>query len=266
MELFVAVAMLVVVAAVATSIVVPVLRRWARRARRIHKIRVYYIRSYRFPPGVIDKALALSPAGASGEQIERGLRQFFLACAASTKLNAAMPSETVDHAWHTFITYTRDYAEFCRLAFGRFLHHVPETTMTANELADNRGVAVRVAWEAACGDEHLDPARTTTAPALFAADRDAGVTSARQYIATCAAAAVNLCTADQATMVCMEHRFPPPSSSRAGRVRRGLSGTAFLSSSDSSSGGTVGFTCGASSGCASSGGGCGGGGGCGSGS
>jgi hypothetical protein len=35
------------------------------------------------------------------------------------------PSETVDIGWHTFILYTRDYAEFCDRVAGRFINHVP---------------------------------------------------------------------------------------------------------------------------------------------
>jgi hypothetical protein len=33
--------------------------------------------------------------------------------------------EKVDWMWHTFILFTRDYAEFCQRYFGFFLHHVP---------------------------------------------------------------------------------------------------------------------------------------------
>ena len=49
------------------------------------------------------------------------------------------PSELVDIGWHTFVLYTRDYAEFCDRVAGRFIHHVPE------EAADHDGPAVPVA-------------------------------------------------------------------------------------------------------------------------
>jgi hypothetical protein len=32
----------------------------------------------------------------------------------------------VDDAWHTFLIYTREYADFCDQIAGRFIHHVPE--------------------------------------------------------------------------------------------------------------------------------------------
>lgn len=34
--------------------------------------------------------------------------------------------ERVDWMWHTFVLFTRDYAEFCYHHFGTFLHHLPE--------------------------------------------------------------------------------------------------------------------------------------------
>lgn len=31
----------------------------------------------------------------------------------------------LDEMWHTFLLFTRDYADFCERYFGIFLHHVP---------------------------------------------------------------------------------------------------------------------------------------------
>jgi hypothetical protein len=39
-----------------------------------------------------------------------------------------MVGPTVDQAWHEFILFTREYAAFCRKAFGEFIHHVPRTS------------------------------------------------------------------------------------------------------------------------------------------
>lgn len=38
------------------------------------------------------------------------------------------PSKAVDIGWHTFILYTREYAEFCDRVAGRFIHHEPTDT------------------------------------------------------------------------------------------------------------------------------------------
>jgi hypothetical protein len=32
----------------------------------------------------------------------------------------------IDHMWHIFLLYTRDYAHFCQTYFGEFLHHQPD--------------------------------------------------------------------------------------------------------------------------------------------
>lgn len=49
----------------------------------------------------------------------------FLLAAARHVGKPLVPSEPVDVGWHTFILYTRDYAEFCDRVAGRFIHHVP---------------------------------------------------------------------------------------------------------------------------------------------
>lgn len=38
-----------------------------------------------------------------------------------------MLSREVDEVWHALILFTREYEEFCRAAFGSFVHHVPRT-------------------------------------------------------------------------------------------------------------------------------------------
>lgn len=35
------------------------------------------------------------------------------------------PSHLVDIGWHTFLLYTREYADYCQQAFGHFVHHNP---------------------------------------------------------------------------------------------------------------------------------------------
>jgi hypothetical protein len=39
-----------------------------------------------------------------------------------------MISPEVDEVWHAFILFTKEYAAFCRAAFGEFIHHVPRTS------------------------------------------------------------------------------------------------------------------------------------------
>lgn len=48
------------------------------------------------------------------------------------------PSELVDIGWHTFILYTKPYADFCRSYVGHFIHHNPTDDPTA-DYSDNGG-------------------------------------------------------------------------------------------------------------------------------
>lgn len=41
----------------------------------------------------------------------------------------------LDEAWHLFLQYTRDYAEFCQAHFGFFLHHEPVTEKDREEIS-----------------------------------------------------------------------------------------------------------------------------------
>ena len=50
----------------------------------------------------------------------------FLATCAANPGASLGPSGTVDIGWHTFLMYTREYAEFCQRAAGRFIHHAPD--------------------------------------------------------------------------------------------------------------------------------------------
>ncbi|MCX7125597.1 MAG: hypothetical protein NTU49_07605 [Gammaproteobacteria bacterium] len=33
----------------------------------------------------------------------------------------------IDDMWHTFLMFTKDYADFCEQYFGEFVHHTPKT-------------------------------------------------------------------------------------------------------------------------------------------
>ena len=57
----------------------------------------------------------------------------FLAACGRFPDNKLAPSNPVDIGWHTFILYTREYAEFCERVAGRFIHHVPQDAPSAPE-------------------------------------------------------------------------------------------------------------------------------------
>lgn len=99
--------------------------------------------------------------------VERGLRQFFLACLRSDGKFVAMPSQAVDALWHEFILHTRAYRAWCQLAVGRFVHHTPAEALGTDA---RRNDGLRRAWYWACRDEAIDPRRPTRLPLLFALD------------------------------------------------------------------------------------------------
>lgn len=58
------------------------------------------------------------------------LKFLYLAHVGHSKGEDAIISDStkiIDHMWHTFILFTRDYGNFCQKNFGRYLHHQPFT-------------------------------------------------------------------------------------------------------------------------------------------
>jgi hypothetical protein len=63
------------------------------------------------------------PADVAREH-ERELKRYLTLCALDADGAYGM-NGPVDELWHTFITFTRDYARFCDEVAGRFIHHIP---------------------------------------------------------------------------------------------------------------------------------------------
>ncbi len=60
----------------------------------------------------------------AGQIVDQALA--FLAACAARPDEPLSPSPKVDIGWHTFILYTRPYAQFCDQLAGHFIHHVPD--------------------------------------------------------------------------------------------------------------------------------------------
>ena len=114
--------------------------------------------------------------------VEAATRQWFRLAARHRKAKLAMPSVIVDDYWHEMVLHTREYAEFCDAALGRFLHHVPESAMSAADAAANRNAGLRDTLKLAQADEGL-PADQL--PLLFRVDRDLDIPGGRRYLADC---------------------------------------------------------------------------------
>ena len=103
-----------------TVLLTVVLIRWTTAVRE------RYIREAPLPRFLQRKLREAYPqlSAKDGELVERGLRQFFLACLRSRQF-VAMPSQAVDVLWHEFILHTQAYKLWCHNALGFFLHHTP---------------------------------------------------------------------------------------------------------------------------------------------
>jgi hypothetical protein len=156
------------------------------RDKSLRLKRSEFIRTYRWPPGLLYKLRAkhpgLTPADAAA--VARGLQQFFATHLMSGRKFVAMPSQAVDELWHEFILYTRDYEQFCKRAFGRFMHHTPAAAMgpyAARRTADG----LRRAWWFAWKDEDINPKHATRLPLLFALDGDLQIPNGFRYDLNC---------------------------------------------------------------------------------
>ncbi len=110
--------------------------------------------------------------------VERGFRQFFMACSRSNGRYVGMPSKVVDAYWHAFILDTRGYAEWCDRTLGRFLHHVPAERLGSDAQAND---GLRRAWFWACKDGGLNPRQPSRLPLLFALDTKLGIPGGAVY-------------------------------------------------------------------------------------
>jgi hypothetical protein len=146
-----------------------------RRLRRAE-----FIRTYKFPRGLLTKLEQHYPGFTRKESalVSRGLRQFFLAYLMSGKDFVSMPSVAADALWHEFILYTREYKDFCRRAFGGFLHHSPAVVLS-NDGKMNGGL--EQVWWYTCKYENVDPVYPTRLPLLFALDEKLNVTGGSVY-------------------------------------------------------------------------------------
>lgn len=177
-----------VLAAVAITAILLALVHWHTRWRYARALAT--IRRQPLPSFLKNKLLATHPglSEAALRDVERGLRQFFMASARAEGRFVAMPSKVVDTLWHEFILHTRGYEAFCRKAFGRLLHHTPAEALPAGQARNPmQHEGLRRAWYWACREENLDPRRPGRLPLLFALDATLGIAGGYVYALDCSA-------------------------------------------------------------------------------
>lgn len=143
-----------------------------------------FICDYRFPAGLQMKFSREFPHldVSEREQVFEALRQYLLACHTARRRMVAMPSHITDEAWHAFILFTREYSDFCRNAFGYYLHHTPVEAMASPTQATD---GIKRAWNLTCRQESIDPQRPQSLPLLFAIDANLRIANGYIYHLNC---------------------------------------------------------------------------------
>lgn len=146
--------------------------------------RAEYIRHFALPQGLYERLRKRRPELSlkDCQLVAQALRQFWLAHLKSGRRFVSMPSQVADDLWHEFILYTRHYEQFCRKAFGRFLHHTPAVVL-GNARDANAGL--RRCWWYACKEENINPRNPTRLPLLFALDAKLKIADGFHYVADC---------------------------------------------------------------------------------
>lgn len=142
------------------------------------------IDGYAFPPRIRARVRERYPhlREPQTDLVIDGLREYFHLCNAAGRRVVAMPSQAVDVAWHEFILFTRHYRDFCRKAFGRFLHHTPAEAMSSPTIAHE---GIKRAWRLACHREQINRRSPTRLPLLFALDGQLEIPDGFRYALNC---------------------------------------------------------------------------------
>lgn len=158
---------------------------WFVAARAICTRRqLTYIGKYAFHSGIRKKLLLKYP-DLDKKQLSpvfQALRDYFYICHRANARLVAMPSQVVDDAWHEFILSTRLYSEFCKKAFGRFLHHTLAEAMQQPTMAQE---GIKRAWRIACAKENINSRRPERLPLIFAIDGSLKIPNGFTYHLNC---------------------------------------------------------------------------------
>lgn len=82
------------------------------------------VMAYENPDLVARLRSKLDLSAEDAKQLFEDTKRFLFLC--GTVRGQWSPTELIDEGWHNFILFTKDYAEFCQLFFGRFIHHDPK--------------------------------------------------------------------------------------------------------------------------------------------
>ena len=145
--------------------------------------REHFIEGYPFSVALQNRVRTEHPEISAKDRamVFEGLRHWFQVCRRVNDLFVAMPSIAVDGAWHEFILFTRDYAQFCDRGLGRFLHHTPTGGSAAPDPRNAMRDGYVLAWHHACAVDGIDPYEPERLPLLFAIDECVGIPGGFRY-------------------------------------------------------------------------------------
>lgn len=131
-------------------------------------------------PFVIDKLL-MNKTVATAHEAEVLFRELarYLWLVESDRTRAyPMFSLRVDEAWHQFVLFTIEYADFCQCFFGRFLHHAPANAPVTHTAPEATWDEFAAAYSALYGEpphEVWNDAASVCGPRRVIRDREVSV-------------------------------------------------------------------------------------------
>lgn len=133
-----------------------------------------FIQHYAFNPHIKNRLSKQYPDLTDDQinQVLQGLKAYFAIYHQAGREIVTIPSQIADDAWCEFTLLSGSYEQFCRNAFGRFLHHTPVKIMIASSYANH---GIKDAWRLACKQEKINPQKPIALPSLFQLDTQLGI-------------------------------------------------------------------------------------------
>ncbi len=143
--------------------------------------RLWFIRSFRWPEGLLESLKRHFPHLSPGEReyVGKALKQFFIAKLKSGRRPVSMPSKIAGMLWLEFTQDKQAYERFCKIGLGTVLPHVPSVSLDRVEVPSNAGL--RRMWILACREEGIDPLEPKQVRKLFGLDQLFGVSDKAAY-------------------------------------------------------------------------------------
>ncbi|WP_426233528.1 glycine-rich domain-containing protein [Pararhizobium sp. DWP3-4] len=87
-------------------------------------------------PYLVEKLLKDHVVSSSkeAEALFREVKRYLVLTASSPTIAWGMYSLRIDQIWHQFILFTRQYIEYCRANFGKYIQHAPSTAPAVDGL------------------------------------------------------------------------------------------------------------------------------------